>query len=159
MTRTCCVCGAVVTRDRFRSPLERTTCNLPAPCRNRLIARTRAAESWEWMRGPNSRFWTGGTMRSQGYVYVLQPGHHRANKQGYTKRADLVLEATLGRLLQPDEIAHHKNDVRDDDSPDNLEPMERGPHMRLHTAKRKAQGRYIGAHRNQPRLHGRFTKS
>jgi hypothetical protein len=34
----------------------------------------------------------------------------------------LVLEAKLGRKLEPDEEAHHKNDDRLDCRPENLEP-------------------------------------
>jgi hypothetical protein len=85
------------------------------------------------MHGSKNPHWTGGTTRSQGYVYVKRPDHHRANHHGYVKRADLVLEEKLGRLLKPGEIAHHKNRVRDDDHPDNLEPMRNiSEHMRFH---------------------------
>jgi hypothetical protein len=57
------------------------------------------------------------------------------------KLADLVLEWT-GRPLKPNEIAHHKDEDKTNDNPINLEPIDRGNHQRLHTAKRKAAGSY-----------------
>jgi hypothetical protein len=48
------------------------------------------------------------------------------------KQADLVLEKELGRPLQKGEIAHHKNENKSDDSPDNLEAMLHGQHTREH---------------------------
>lgn len=61
-------------------------------------------------------------------------------KSGYVKRADLVLEEKLGRPLLPDEIAHHMNRVKEDDSPENLELHTHDSHRKLHAAaKRKPQ--------------------
>lgn len=68
-----------------------------------------------------------------GYFYVRKPGYHRAAFGHWAKRADLVLEQKLGRLLSRDEIAHHKNRVRSDDSPENLEALTRSEHGRLHS--------------------------
>jgi hypothetical protein len=84
-------------------------------------------------RGSKNPNWKGGQTKSQkGYVYVKRPGHPRAMKNGYVKRADLVLEAVIGRPLVRGEEAHHKNHVRDDDSPDNLELHTKSMHARLH---------------------------
>ena len=57
---------------------------------------------------------------SRGYVYVYAPGHSRATKRGYVKRAILILEEKLGRPLEPGEVAHHKG-AKDDDRPEMLE--------------------------------------
>lgn len=96
-------------------------------------------------------------MISQGYAYLLKPAHPRAMKNGYVKRADVILEQKLGRPLEPDEIAHHINENKMDDAPQNLEPMTRGAHQRMHTTKRKAAGRYKGRAQKRDPV-GRFTK-
>lgn len=81
--------------------------------------------------------WRGGLTRSsKGYWYVKKPEHPRASKTGYVKRADLVLEVKLGRPLIAGEIAHHKNENKEDDSPDNLELMTLANHTRLHHPKK-----------------------
>lgn len=67
-------------------------------------------------------------LSTQGYYFIKKPEHHRANSQGYTKVADLVLEEKLGRLLEKNEIAHHINHVRTDDSPENLQVMTKKEH-------------------------------
>lgn len=38
----------------------------------------------------------------------------------------------LGRLLEPDEIVHHKNEDPSDNRPENLEVMTQAEHIRLH---------------------------
>ncbi len=55
-----------------------------------------------------------------GYVLVRLPEHPHA-VGGYVRRARLVMERSLGRLLTAQEVVSHKNGVRDDDRPENLE--------------------------------------
>lgn len=43
------------------------------------------------------------------------------NKTGYIKEHRLILSQRLGRVLLQDETAHHKNGIRHDNRPDNLE--------------------------------------
>ena len=62
----------------------------------------------------------------------MQPGHPRAMKSGYVKRADLVAEQMLGRPLQPLEVVHHRNHNKLDDTPENLQVMTHADHSRLH---------------------------
>jgi len=47
----------------------------------------------------------------------------------------VVLERKLGRKLRPGEFAHHKNEIKADNRPRNLEPLFVGDHNRLHLAK------------------------
>jgi len=71
--------------------------------------------------GEKNHNWKGGQFTcSQGYVYILMPEHPNINKRGYVKKARLVMEQHLGRYLKPEEIPHHKNEIKDDDRIENL---------------------------------------
>lgn len=90
-------------------------------------------------KGKRGANWRGGETRNQGYVYTWKPGHPRADRTGYVKRADLVLEDKLGRPLQSKELAHHMNHIRDDDRPENLLLVEnQREHNRVHAQERAA---------------------
>jgi hypothetical protein len=49
------------------------------------------------------------------------PDHPNASKYGYVQEHVVVMSEMLGRPLLPHENVHHRNGVRDDNRPENLE--------------------------------------
>ena len=74
-------------------------------------------------RGPRSQNWKGGKPRHmQGYVYIYKPDHPNVHKKGgFVAEHIYVMSQMIGRQLTKDETVHHKNGVKDDNSPSNLE--------------------------------------
>lgn len=99
--------------------------------------------------GNKSPCWKGGIRKSNGYIYIYAPNHHRANAwgSGYVKRCVLVAEKHFGKIIKSDEIIHHINGNRDDDRIENLAIMTRGQHTSLHHKNRiqirDKSGRFI----------------
>lgn len=98
--------------------------------------------------GADHHSWKGGTYRhSDGYVYEYAPNHPDAPKgKGYVLQHRLVMEQKLGRFLEPGEIVHHMNEVKDDNRPENLELHDRSTHMKHHKSEavRDDGGRFVG---------------
>jgi hypothetical protein len=66
--------------------------------------------------------WRGGRTRHKaGYTMVRVPDHPRATSGPYVFEHILVAEDLLGRYLHLGETVHHRNGVRDDNRPENLE--------------------------------------
>lgn len=64
----------------------------------------------------------GRTRHKAGYVLVWAPDHPRAaSGSRYVFEHILVMEKMLGRYMLPGESVHHRNGVRDDNRPENLE--------------------------------------
>lgn len=55
-----------------------------------------------------------------GYEYEYQPNHPRATKNGCVYKHILVAEEILGRYLKPEEVVHHMDENRSNNTKDNL---------------------------------------
>lgn len=128
LTLNCIICSKAFIVHKCR---EKTAKVCSGSCRGVLVGRIRRERAVP-------------IYRSVGYMFVKKPGHYRADKQGYVKIADIVLEAKIGRPLWKNEIAHHIDGNKLNDSPDNLEVMDNLEHTRMHNeAKRKKENTQI----------------
>ena len=62
----------------------------------------------------------------RGYVLIFEPTHPNARRDGYAYEHTKVMAAKLDRPLRPFEEVHHKNGIRHDNRPENLELWARG---------------------------------
>ena len=74
---------------------------------------------------------TGRCLTPKGYVLIYQPTHPHATKAGYVMEHRLVMERIVGRYLTPNEVVHHRNGQKGDNSDSNLELMEKRTHDRI----------------------------
>lgn len=81
-------------------------------------------------RGENSKNWRGGlTTDRDGYELVRNTNHPNANKAGYIRKHRLIMENTLGRYLENEEIVHHINGIKNDNRIDNLQLLNKSTHF------------------------------
>lgn len=72
-----------------------------------------------------------------GYLYIYKPTHPNSIKSGYVAEHRLVAEEKIGRFLKNNEVVHHINEKKHDNSPDNLQVITASEHNKLHAIKRK----------------------
>lgn len=73
------------------------------------------------------------TCKGGGYTYArTQPPHPRRNSKGLYPRHRVIAENEIGRLLEADEVVHHLDGDKTNDSPRNLEVLSRAEHSRQH---------------------------
>lgn len=101
--------------------------------------------SMKWNIGVKNGNWKGGrTVMSSGYVGVRVPdGHHLRMNNGYAYEHRMVAEEKLGRKLGSEEIVHHIDGNKTNNSPDNIEVLK----TRFH---HKVEHRTSGKERRMP---------
>lgn len=86
--------------------------------------------------GPRNPNWKGGrTISAHGYVLLKRPAHPAADVRGYVYEHRLVAEESLGRPLRAGEQVHHRNEIKSDNRPENLEVVNGLPEHRVHHRK------------------------
>lgn len=75
------------------------------------------------LQGPEHAGWRGGMKcyDSHGYIIIYRPKHPNCWSNGCVREHVKVMSEVLGRPLVKGENVHHKNGVRDDNRPENLE--------------------------------------
>ncbi len=74
-------------------------------------------------RGKSRKVSTG-----NGYIRIYMPSHHRAAKDGYVLEHILVWEQAYNIRLPLGWVIHHKNHLKADNRPENLEALPRSEH-------------------------------
>lgn len=84
--------------------------------------------------GENHPNWKGGRYKlKSGYVRVYAPDHPHRSPQNTVFEHRLVMEKHLGRYLDPKEVVHHQNGIKDDNRIENLELVATtGEHVSQH---------------------------
>jgi hypothetical protein len=107
-----------------RSGCDFPDCSNPHHCRGYCAGHYRQLQLGRPLRPLNQR--KGWYKSSNGYVYIWEPSHPNANKNGYVAEHTKVMAQLLDRALSPSEEVHHRNQQRDDNRPENLELWARG---------------------------------
>lgn len=61
------------------------------------------------------------TRDGRGYMWIFKPSHPFSTPDGYVREHRVIMEEKLGRILNPAEVVNHKNHIRSDNRPENLE--------------------------------------
>jgi DNA-directed RNA polymerase subunit RPC12/RpoP len=120
--RVCAECGREFqpSSGHLRCPSCRSR-NLCA-CGARKQRRAATCSACHTESGAANNNWRGGRSRHKhGYPLIWAPEHPKTGNGSYVFEHVLVMEEMLGRYLLPGENVHHRNGVRDDNRPENLE--------------------------------------
>jgi hypothetical protein len=89
-------------------------------------------------KGNKSSSWKGGRKQTKaGYIMLLMPEHHRAEKSGYVMEHIVVFERETGITVPDGCCVHHINGDKSDNRISNLCMMTHKAHTILHSTGRK----------------------
>jgi hypothetical protein len=71
------------------------------------------------------------------YDYALVKGHPNATKNGYVLLHRIIMENFIDRILNDQEIVHHKDGNMHNNDISNLEIMDRIEHLKFHGGQKK----------------------
>lgn len=80
-----------------------------------------------------------GVVFISGYFYRYKPDHPNCTKKGYVAVHRLVAEKKIKRYLNSNEVAHHKNEIKTDNRPSNIQVMTKSEHGKHHQNFRKCK--------------------
>lgn len=89
--------------------------------KNHILGRPKDFVVGHAIRGPRNPSYKGNKRFSkEGYVMVLSPYHPNKNSHGQVAEHTLVCEKELGRYLLPNEVVHHIDKNKSNNTPSNL---------------------------------------
>jgi hypothetical protein len=112
--------------------IQRPAWREPLPRRNPMSRRVEGELNPAWRGGRN--------LDKDGYVLLWMPGHPEANRHGQVREHRIVMARMIGRPLLPGEVVDHRNDIRDDNRPENLRLFaSNGEHLSVTLTGRKSR--------------------
>lgn len=74
----------------------------------------------------------GKTTDGDGYILLYMPEHPNCNSIGFIREHRYIIEQHIGRLLTKEEVVHHKDNNKSNNSLDNLELLSVSQHLKNH---------------------------
>jgi hypothetical protein len=112
------------------------------PRSGQICRKCKSVAQQESMRGCNNPSWKGGKpfIDCDGYVRLYLPSHHRADNHGRVYEHIVVAEEHFNIVIDRSKHVHHKNGVKDDNRPENLEVCSVHDHHKTHDPYLKLDG-------------------
>jgi hypothetical protein len=87
-------------------------------------------------KGDKGSNWKGGKKIHKGYIQILMPEHHRADKNGYVMEHIYVFEKETGIQVPSNCVVHHLDGNKQNNDISNLCLMSFGGHSTYHNRER-----------------------